>query len=80
MLDDTENDDHGNLYAGNRLEMAYGDQADPADRYEDLYEHSSQLYSALCTLTEDIPFTYVDNAISRNVLEAYSPKKHLKVF
>ena len=40
-LDDTEVEAHGNLCAGNLLDMAYGDQADASDQYEDLKQQSA---------------------------------------
>ena len=49
----------------------FGDVADLSDQYDNLSSHNSQLYSALRTLTEGTPFTYVDNAASGNGLEAW---------
>ena len=70
-LDERERDDAGAMAAENRLEMAYGIGANPADKYDDLIAENSQFYSALRTLTEGTPFTYVDNAPSGNGLEAW---------
>ena len=56
---------------GNRLSCAYGAEADANDELEHLNDWNSQLYSALRSMTEGTPFTYVDNAASGNGLEAW---------
>ena len=57
--------------ADNRLEKAFGDAADATDQVENLEDYNSQFYSALRSMTEGTPFTYVDNAESGNGLEAW---------
>ena len=41
-LDEHERDLTGSMAAENRLEMAYGSGADPADQYDDLIAENSQ--------------------------------------